>query len=172
MRTTGTSQCNSGRSECRPPAESCNLQDDDCDGRCDEESPTLGCRIGVHRGYTSGFHIYSTSSNLISSQGSSVEVSNYFELYQDSVPDTSAVYLCLDQMQRASLSTSRNCSNGQAPLEHLGYWANSSQCGARPLYSLVQPESGNTFYTIDPAEVDNAMETWSYQNLGIVGYVW
>ena len=170
--SNGISLCRGGISECIPPDEACTLQDDDCDGRCDEEATNLNCKIAVHRGYANGFHLYSTSSSLISSQGFGIEQMGYFELYQDSLPNTVAVYLCLDSMARATLSTTRNCGNGLPPLEQLGYWSTEAVCGARPLYSLTQPESGNTFYTIDLNEVNFAMRMWSYQNQGIVGYVW
>ena len=57
--TEGISECVNGTKSCLAPQESCNLLDDDCDGACDEDWQALGCRVGIHRGYGQGEHIYS-----------------------------------------------------------------------------------------------------------------
>ena len=169
--SNGLSQCSQGQSQCVPPAESCTLSDDDCDGRCDEQVGGLTCTVGIHRAYADGYHLYSSDPSVISARGYSIEVSSYFELYQRALPDTEAVYLCLDQMDRASLKSSSGCDGGTS-LGLLGYWSTQAKCGSSPLYGMRHPSSGNLFYTIDPAEVDYAIATWSYQELGVVGYVW
>lgn len=169
--TTGTTSCRQGVMECMPPAESCNLTDDDCDGQCDEGSASLGCRVGIHRGFGEGQHIYSSSMSQVTSGGYMLEVADYFYLYQSPQAGTRALYLCMNESDHAYLSSQSGCPSGRQ-VSLLGYMLEGGGCGSQPLYALYRAESDNHLYTRDPDEVSAAAAAWNYQDRGILGYVW
>ncbi len=88
--STGTQSCDSGChwSACQPPRETCNSQDDDCDGRTD----TMDCLV-IARQFshpTSGDHMYKVDDNT-PDPGYVIDAP-FFYLYRDQVPGTTALY--------------------------------------------------------------------------------
>ena len=110
--TTGTEACSSGAwSACAPPAEVCNLVDDDCDGYCDD---ILGCRIGVDRAYdsTNGLHFYTTTDSEASCCGYQVESENYYYLYAAAQTGLVPFYRCLMPGGAHMYTTDATCAGG------------------------------------------------------------
>jgi cysteine-rich repeat protein len=89
--TTGeqTCQANCAWSSCVPPAETCNAEDDDCDGEIDDPS----CFDVVYRFYnaTTGDHMWKVNSTS-ADPGYTPETFRYFHVYASQVPGTYPVY--------------------------------------------------------------------------------
>ena len=169
----GEVRCEGDEELCAPPMERCDLVDNDCDGSCDEtESGPQGCRVGIHRGYGNGLHLFTSDLGRFASRGFSVESENYFYLYQDEIPNGRPVFFCETGDQKPFLSTMTDCGIGRAPLSTLGFWIPSPECGAQPLYHLTQAPSGNNFYTVNAGERDNAVNQLGYEDQGVIGYIW
>ena len=167
----GQSTCSRGEMECDPPSEICNLQDDDCDNRCDENTQSVGCRIAIHRGVRNDLHLYTSDLEYLSAAGYTVEISNYFYLYNEHIPGSQAVHFCLNAQDRHSLATSNNCNGGRS-LRLLGFMLPNSGCGSRPLHYLRHPSSGDYLYPRSDQEIQNATGNFGYVNQGVIGHVW
>ena len=90
--SAGATVCDSGLQECVPPAETCNAQDDNCDGLCDEDGIT-GCRI-VSRSFGGPGHAYHSDENFLVTRGFNVESSNYFYVYTAPFRGMRPMFLC------------------------------------------------------------------------------
>ncbi len=167
----GVSECVNAQSQCIPPAETCNLQDDDCDGSCDEDWQALNCRVGIHRGYGQGEHIYSNELNVVSNSTHRLEFENYFYLAAETLPNSRPVFYCKTSANKPFLSTQTDCGINRAPLRNLGFWLASPECGASPLYHLKLSDDRDFFYTTSANERDHAVGL-GYQDQGVVGYIW
>lgn len=156
---------------CKPGApEQCNLLDDNCDGACDEGG-VVGCRQPVHRAIspTQG-HFYTLDLAEASSSDFSPEFPNYFYMYSAALPGLVPFYRCLKGDGRRFYTTSATCE-GAGPVEGvLGQIGTEPFCGGTPLYRLYG--NGEHFYTISPAERDNAVAMYGYIFEGQVGFVW
>lgn len=150
--------------ECTPPAETCNLIDDDCDAICD--SPA--CRHGIHRANGNG-HYYTNVESSISENGYNLETRNYYALYSSNGPGLTPFQQCLKGDGRRFYTTSLSCE-GQTVEGTIGYLSQVSTCGSRPLYRLYN--GSNHFYTVSEAERDNAVNSLGYSFERIAGYVW
>jgi hypothetical protein len=169
--TTGTQTCSAscGWDACSPPAETCNATDDDCDGTCDE-----GCRHPIHRAYSSAAtdHLYTTDLAEATCCGYSLEVENYFYLYNDRVAGTTELWRCwLGASGDHFYTTSSTCEGAPgAVLEgNSGFIGSSAFCGGFPLYRVSGPS--DHFYTTSAAERDSAV-AGGWIDEGIAGYVW
>ncbi len=168
--TTGTESCAGGAwgSTCAPPAEICNLVDDDCNGLCDD---VLGCRIGVDRSYdsTSGQHFYTTTDSEASCCGYSVEAYDAFYLYAAAQPGLVPLYRC--STATGHLYTTDAACDGATVEGAMGFIGTSASCGSVPLYGLSNATTGDHFYTTSAAEAASAA-SGGYTNEGTLGYVW
>ena len=169
--STGVTICESGRVQCAPPVERCNGQDDDCNGRCDEGA-LPGCRIAVHRSLGGGGHFYTTDLSAAMTAPYTIEVANYFYLYQSGLAAGQPFYLCQKPSGLYFLTVSPTCEILNIPGVQLGYVATDSRCDGQPLYRLVNDRSGDHFYTVSDAEQKNAVAMFGYRLEGVVGYVW
>lgn len=168
--TTGSETCTAGTwGACAPPAETCNLQDDDCNGQCDD---LLGCRIGVDRSFSAaqGWHFYTVSDAEASCCGYAVEGYDAFYLYDAAQPGLVPFYRCVTGAGAHFYSTDPACE-GQTTEGSLGYIATSAVCGSVPLYRLANAAKGDHLYTTSMAEVTSA-EAAGYVLESTVGYVW
>lgn len=167
--TTGAQACaDRCAPTCTPPAEVCNLRDDDCNGQCDEGA-IPGCRFAVHRGLGNGGHIFSTDFGQVTSNGYSLEHASIFHIYARAADGLSTLYRCRKSNGLTFLTTASSCE-GQVLVETMGFVAPDARCGAVPLYRLQA--GGNHFYTTSVAERDNAISTFGYALEGIAGHVW
>lgn len=167
--STGTATCTGGTfGACTPPAETCNLEDDDCSGSCDD---ILGCRIGVDRSYdsTTGLHFYTTTDSEAECCGYSVESQDYFYLYGTALPGLMPLYRC--RTATGHLYTTDASCDGQTLEGTMGHIATSSICGAVPLYALTDGASGDELLTTSSTEATSA-ESGGYTLVGTLGYVW
>lgn len=170
--TTGSRTCSATctLSTCAPPGESCNLVDDDCNGKCDDLD---GCRTAVHRFYksSSGEHFYSVSASEGPGAGFAVEYSPYYHLYASAQPGTVAFHRCVLSSGFHFYTTSATCEGAPgSKLEGvMGYIATSATCGATALYRLVK--GNDHFFTTSTSERSSAMGS-GYADEGIAGYVW
>jgi hypothetical protein len=167
--STGTETCASGAwGACAPPAEVCNLADDDCSGSCDD---ILGCRVGVDRSYdaTNGLHFYTTTDSEASCCGYSVETYGYYYLYASAQPGLVPFYRC-DSSGKHLYTTDATCG-GATNEGSMGWIATGPVCGSVPLYALYAASSGDHFYTTSAAEAASA-EAGGYVSQGTAGYVW
>ena len=167
----GVTECLDGESSCLPPNEICNLIDDDCDGACDENWQAVGCRVGIHRGYGRGEHIYSTELGVVTGNDHNLERENYFYLSTETLPNSRPVFYCQTRGNRPFLSTLTDCGISRAPLQTLGFWLADPTCDASPLYHLTKDTDQDYFYTTSASERDNAVGL-GYVDQGIVGYIW
>jgi len=153
------------------PTESCNLRDDDCNGKCDDLD---GCRVAVHRSSSGADHFYTTSASEAACCGYAVETLNYYYLYSSGAPDTVPFYRCYNKtIGRHFYTTSGTCEAwGVGALEApIGNIATAANCGSVPLYRLLSPTGGDHIFTIDPAE-RAALLPKGWKDEGIAGYVW
>ena len=168
--STGTQSCAGGAwGGCVPPAELCNLKDDDCNGYCDD---ILGCRIGVDRSYDSktGLHFYTTTDSEASCCGYSVETHDAFYLYGSAQSGLVPFYRCRTATGAHLYTTDPTCA-GSAVEGSMGWIATGAVCGSVPLYGLYYATSGDYLYTTNSAEV-TAAESAGYALQGTSGYVW
>jgi hypothetical protein len=165
--TTGSTRCDDVCTPvCAPPAESCNLIDDDCDGACEAGLP--GCRLAVHRSNGPNGHFYTTSRDEAACCSMSVESYDFFFLSALGIDGTSPLMRCLAPDGHHLYTTDTGCE-GVAYEGQMGFVARSAVCGAVPLYRLFL--GGNHFYTTSAPERDSAIAS-GYEDRGIVGYVW
>ncbi|MDP3278990.1 MAG: hypothetical protein Q8Q09_27605 [Deltaproteobacteria bacterium] len=149
------------------PAESCNLVDDNCDGRCDE---TAGCRTGVHRSVhlSTGEHFYTTSLAESVCCGFRREYENFYYLYSGAAPGLVPFMRCVTPAGWHFYTADPACE-GVRVEGPMGFISTSPACGAVPLYRLVLRE--DHFYTTSTAERDSAIGS-GYVSEGLAGYVW
>ncbi len=172
--TTGTATCTASSTwgTCVPPPETCDLVDDNCDGRCDD---VAGCRTGVDRSYnqTTGEHFYTTSDSEASCCGFTVETLDYYWLYSAQQSGLVPFYRCLLSSNFHLYTTSSTCEGvaGATNEGSMGWIASGAVCGSVPLYRLYNPASGDHLYTTSSAEVTSA-EAGGYTLEFTAGYVW
>jgi hypothetical protein len=148
------------------PAESCNMKDDNCNGKCDDVD---GCRVAVSRSVNASEHFYTTSASEAACCGFTVENSPYFYLYASAAPDTVPFYRCYSLHH--FYTTSSTCETmGAAAIEStMGYIGTKETCGSTALYRLNK--GSDHLYTIDPAERSSAI-AGGWIDEGIAGWVW
>jgi hypothetical protein len=171
--TTGQATCGTSATwgACAPPAEVCNLVDDNCDGLCDNVG---GCRTGVDRSYdaTTGEHFYTTSNSEASCCGFTVEALDYYYLYSAQQSGLVPFYRCALTSGFHLYTTSQTCEGASATNEgSMGWIASGPVCGSVPLYRLYNATNGDHFYTTSSAEESGA-EAGGYVFEFIAGYVW
>lgn len=160
--TTGMFDCAQNR--CNPPAEQCNLRDDNCDGSCDPPS----CLHEIHRANGNG-HYYTDNESSIAALGYTLEARGYYLLYNSPGPGLAAFHQCRKGDGRRFYSLSPECE-GQSGEGIIGYIGAAPACGSLPLYRLYG--HANHFYTTSEAERDNAVNNLGYTLEGVAGYVW
>lgn len=171
--SAGSQACNADCSlaACAPPAETCNLVDDDCNGVCDDVS---GCRVGVNRSYNgaTGEHFYTTDATEAACCGFIVEFPNYYYLYSSNVgAGLTQLYRCwVSAYARHFYTTASDCE-GNTVEGAMGWLATGATCGATPLYRLYNPTNNDHFYTTSASEKDSAV-AGGYTFEAIIGYVW
>ncbi|MDO9017600.1 MAG: hypothetical protein Q7V43_11865 [Myxococcales bacterium] len=157
----------------RRPAEVCNLADDTCNGRCDEDA---GCRTPIFRYFnrTTGEHFYTVSRNEVSGGAWVEEGAPAFYLYASNAGGLSPFYRCVLSNGKHFYTTSASCegSPGSRLEGTLGFIAGSAQCGATPLHRLVRNANGDHLYTTDPVERGTAQASGGYVSEGDAGFVW
>ncbi len=156
---------------CGLPAESCNAQDDDCDGECDEGGLS-GCRASVYRSSGAHGHIYGRDAGEAAASGQTIESGEYFFVYAAEAPGLVPLYRCDKGSGRRFLTASPSCEIGLSVDLVVGYMATGPSCGAQPLYRLYSSATNNHFYTLSEAERDNAVAVYGYAYESIAGYVW
>lgn len=160
-----------GMPACLPPAETCNVSDDDCDGACDQ-GPLPGCRVSVHRSYSPTLgHFYTTSLAEATSGDIALEAQDYFWLYTDA-EGIQPLFRCIKGNGKRWLTTSIDCEGTAAPELTMGFISPDARCGSTPLYRLRNPGPDAHFYTTSAAERDNAVNGLGFADEGIAGYVW
>lgn len=167
--TIGARRCaDACASVCAPPAESCNLIDDDCDGACESGLP--GCRVAVHRSNGPSGHFYTTNRTEAACCGMTVERHDYFYLSNLAVDGTQPFIRCIASDGHHLYTTDTACE-GAGYEGQMGHIARSALCGAVPLYRLYLARSGDHFYTTSASERASAMAS-GYEDRGVLGYVW
>ena len=160
-----------GMPVCSPPAEVCNVADEDCDGTCDQ-GPIAGCRVSVHRSNSPTLgHYYTTDLAEATSGDLTLEAQDYFWLYAD-VEGLQPLFRCIKANGKRWLTTSIDCEATGAPELTMGFIAPDARCGSTPLYRLRNPPPDAHFYTTSAGERDNAVAAYGYVDEGIAGYVW
>lgn len=170
--TTGATSCADVCSaSCTPPAEACNVLDDDCDGECDE-GPVAGCRVGVHRsnGPSLG-HFYTTSLAEATSGDLTLEAQDYFFVVAAPTEGLQPMFRCQKPNGKRWYTSSTDCEGTAAPELTVGFWSADEKCGAIPLYRLRNAPADAHFYTTSAAERDNAVTALGFVDEGIAAYV-
>lgn len=149
------------------PAETCNMKDDNCNGKCDDVD---GCRVAVSRSVNMKEHFYTTDPSEAGCCGFTVENSPYFYLYASPAPDTTPFYRCYSTPYHF-YTTSSTCEIlGAAAVEStMGYIGTKETCGSTALYRLSK--AGDHLFTTDPAERSAAI-SGGWLDEGIAGWVW
>lgn len=152
--------------------EQCNLQDDNCDGLCDD-GMLPGCRQGVHRAVSPSIgHLYTLDANEAMSGDITPETLNYFYTYAGAVPGLTPLYRCLKGNGKRLYTLDANCE-GAGPMEGvLGYVAADAACGGVPLYRLYKGATSEHFYTTSEGERDNAVAMYGYTYESVACHVW
>lgn len=160
-----------GAPVCTPPAETCNVIDDDCDGTCDQ-GPLPACRVSVHRSNSPTLgHFYTTDLAEATSGDLSLEAQDYFWLYAD-VEGLQPLFRCIKANGKRWLTTSIDCEGTAAPELTMGFISPDARCGSTPLYRLRNAPPDAHFYTTSAGERDNAVSNLGFVDEGIAGYVW
>jgi hypothetical protein len=167
--SVGTTRCDDCTASCELPVETCNGQDDDCDGTCDDAS----CRVGIHRafGSTTG-HDYGPDEAEIVGRGANIEVLDYFRIYADPVDGYEPLFRCVKTNGKRFLTRSATCEGLGAPESTLGYVTANPSCASTPLYRLLNAGSAAHFYTLSASERDNARDNLGFVDEGVVAEVW
>lgn len=166
--TTGTLRCDDACApSCAPPAELCNLVDDDCDGACESGLP--GCRVAVHRSNGPNGHFYTSSRDEAACCSMHVETYDFFYLSSVPVDGTQPFFRCLASDGHHLYTTDTGCEMA-AGEGQMGFIARTPVCGATPLYRLFHP-GGDHFYTTSAPERDAAIGL-GYEDRSVIGYVW
>jgi hypothetical protein len=136
--------------------------------------PAPAARTAIHRLFsqTLGDHLYGTDPNEGAQSGYVLEGRNYFYLASAPAGQHVPLYRCHTPATHDHfLSTVANCE-GATGQGVLGYVATTQVPGTLPLYRLYREGTGNTFYTLDTAEADNAVAQYFYARQGVTGYVY
>ena len=153
-------------------AEQCNLQDDNCDGLCDDGA-LPGCRQGVHRAVSPTIgHFYTLDANEAMSGDITPENLNYFYTYAVAVPGLAPLYRCLKGNGKRLYTLSDACEGAGTQEGILGYVAGDGACGAVPLFRLYKDATQEHFYTTSEAERDNAVAMYGYAYESVAANVW
>ncbi len=172
----GTVDCtdacaSAGEPVCLTPVETCNVQDDDCDGACDQ-GPLLGCRVSVHRSNSPTLgHFYTTDLAEAQSGDLNLESQDYFYLYAD-VEGLQPLFRCIKANGKRWMTTSTDCEGTAAPELTMGFISPDARCGSTPLYRLRNVPPDAHFYTTSAPERDNAVNNLGFADEGIAGYIW
>lgn len=153
------------------PSETCNLRDDNCNGKCDDLD---GCRVGIHRSVGPKEHFYSASAAEAACCGYSVETLNYFYLYAATAPDTVPFYRCYNSSVGLHFyTTSGTCEAwGVGAVEFvIGHIGAKETCGSVPLFRLWNKTTNDHLFTTDPAERASAAAA-GWVDEGPTGFVW
>jgi len=165
--TIGSLACSSAcETTCAPPAEICNLADDDCDGSC--EVGLAGCRIGIHRSNGPNGHFYTASATEAACCGMHVESHNFFYLSAVAADGTQPFIRCITGDGHHLYTTDTACE-GVGYEGQVGFILREPRCGAEPLYRL-RHANGDHFYTVSAPERDSAI-AGGYALVGTIGYV-
>ncbi|MGZ3419423.1 MAG: hypothetical protein ACXWUG_25365 [Polyangiales bacterium] len=148
------------------PAETCNMKDDNCNGKCDD---VAGCRVAVHRSVNATEHFYTTDATEAACCGYTVESSPYFYLYSSPAPDTVAFYRCYSGRHFYTTSSTCEVYGASAVESTMGYIGTKETCGSTALYRLTK--SSDHLFTTDPTERD-AAKSAGWVDEGIAGWVW
>lgn len=152
--------------------EQCNLQDDNCDGGCDDGA-LPGCRQGVHRANSPTIgHFYTLDANEAMSGDITPEALNFFYTYVGAVPGLTPLYRCLKGNGKRLYTLDGNCEGAGSMEGILGYVADDAACGAVPLYRLFSGAKSEHFYTTSEAERDNAVAMYGYTYESVACHVW
>lgn len=153
---------------CAPPAESCNLADDDCDGACETDLP--GCRRGVHRSNGPSGHFYTIDAGEAACCGMTVEALDFYFVYAGALDHLQPFFRCITASGHHFYTTDTACDMLGGYESTIGFVARDARCGATPLHRL-RHASGDHFYTHSDAERDSAISI-GYTYVGIAAYVW
>jgi hypothetical protein len=156
---------------CAIPVESCNVVDDDCDGVCDNGA-IAGCRDGVHRASGPNGHFYGTDENEAVGLGYTIESIGYFYLYASGASDLQPLFRCNKSNGKPLLTTATDCEMTGGVDAVVGFISATEQCGAIPLYRLLNTAAGAHFYTTSVSERDSVLLNLGFADEGIAGYVW
>ena len=159
-----------GQLFCQPAVELCNLEDEDCDGKLDEE---LGdsCRIGVHRGFSGEHHTYSVEMSELTAFPYHIEIEDYFTLYREDLGGLLALYKCQKASGVHFLSHQANCEGNGTLVRQLGYLSPHQRADALPLYHLYLPTMGDHLYTVEESEKTLVLSRgWELRST--MGFVW
>lgn len=171
---TGVTDCSDRCApRCIQPVESCNAEDDDCNGRCDD---VPGCRVGVHRSFdpnqgASGAHYYTTDLAQASAGARTLERTDFFYLYSSDPGGYRTLYRCDRGSGADFLATSSACEGAGTVAETLGFLSPTTDCGSTPLYRLYRSSTNAHFYTTSAAERDNAVATLGFVFESVAGHV-
>lgn len=154
---------------CPPPAEVCDLVDNDCDARCDP-----GCRLPIRRGYRDATtsHLYSQSLDEAMCCGFVLEDADAFWVYGSNVGGLVALNRCYAPSSNVHVvGTGGACEGVPGAIFEfaIGYVSPTPVCGARPLYRLTLGD--RSFLTIDAAEASFATSI-GWTDRGVIGYAW
>lgn len=157
--TMGTAACQAdcSRAACVPPAESCNLRDDNCNTLCDE-----GCRVAVyqHHQTRAGSPLIDLLYALEDAVPGYTADGRALFLYPPTVapPGTIPVYRCYNAAQRLhllSLSTSCNGNSAYAVEAVLGHAVGGALCGASLVYAAYCSAQGSAYVTLSATVQSN-----------------
>jgi hypothetical protein len=152
--STGTHACSPACTftACAPPAEACDLVDEDCDGRCDPPA----CRQLVYQlvwtdGVANTDRAYSTNPAEFAAFGYRNEGA-VFWTYAVAVPGSLPLYRCFHPTVMRHFVGYGGCLGvpGAGADLLLGYVIGSGACGGAPMYQYYCGASGFVA-TIDPA---------------------
>lgn len=153
-------------------AEQCNLQDDNCDGQCDDGA-LPGCRQGVHRASSPTIgHLYTLDAGEAMSGDLSPEALDFFFTYTAPQPGLAPLYRCLKGNGKRLLTLDGACEGAGSQEGILGHVAGDGACGAVPLFRLYSGAKQEHFYTTSEAERDNAVAMFGYVYESVAANVW
>ncbi|MEM9190146.1 MAG: hypothetical protein AAGF12_13260 [Myxococcota bacterium] len=158
--SSGTWDCGDacGTPRCVPPAETCNLADDNCNGTCDEGA---GCRVAVHRARQGRGYYLTTNLAEASTGGRTLDRTNLFYVYPTMQSGLRPFYRCRKPNGLFFYTGSATCEGAATQLGVLGYVATAAanRCGSVPLFRLYNLNTADHFYT--PSSTERATFTAS-----------
>ncbi|MEM6989606.1 MAG: hypothetical protein AAF721_03890 [Myxococcota bacterium] len=170
--TTGGQNCDDPCAPtCIVPAESCNFEDDDCDGECDEDA-VEGCRVGVHLAYDPVWgQVLMTDANDALKYGVTIEQMNYFYLYVLPGAGSQPLQRCVNGGM-LGYSEENGCGMFGGYESTLGFFGTEALCGAVPLTRMIFEANNATRMVMSQAEIDSLVAAGWVEDTAFGAYAW
>lgn len=156
---------------CALPVESCNFEDDDCDGECDEGG-VEGCRVALHRADDPTYgQILMVDPDEAADYGVTIDQMSWIYLYALPGAGSQPLQRCINGPQ-LGYSEENGCGMFGGYESTLGFFGVEALCGGVPLTRLIFEANNGTRLAIDQAEIEAYVAQGWVVDPTFVAYAW